>query len=250
MHSQLTFQDQFVAADKDDPAVTISIRESRRARNLILQAVPPRKVEVVVPRGTRAATVQAFVREHRDWIARASEEMLASYPDAELKPEFIDLKAIGEQLRLRFIETPSTRSSVYYRHGELQLHCNPSSGWQPLLRRWLLAQGRKVLVPWLQREAERTGLAPRKTQIRLQKTRWGSCSARGNISLNAALLLLPPELVRYLLVHELCHLTHLNHSRRYWQTVGQHEPDYRALDRRLAASWNELPAWVLATVRH
>jgi predicted metal-dependent hydrolase len=115
-----------------------------------------------------------------------------------------------------------------------------------LLRRWLLAQGGRVLKPWLRREAVRTGLTPARVQIRLQKTRWGSCSARGSVSLNAALLLVQPELVRYLMVHELCHLRHLNHSRRYWQAVARHEPEFRELDRRLAACWRELPAWIFA----
>jgi predicted metal-dependent hydrolase len=82
--------------------------------------------------------------------------------------------------------------------------------------------------------------------MRLQRTRWGSCSAQRTVSLNAALLLLEPELVRYLMVHELCHLRWLDHSRRYWRLVERFEPDFRALDRRLTEAWRELPAWLFA----
>jgi len=226
--------------------VELSIRHSRRARRLILQAVPPRTVELVVPRGVGAASVDRFVREHQAWITRAGAELVAAYPDAGLQPESIEMAATGEQFRLRY-ETVAEGSGRLRQHGkELHLCGSSLSDWHRLLRRWLLAHGKVILTPWLQREAERTQLLPRRVQIRLQKTRWGSCSARGGISLNAALLFVPPELVRYLCVHELCHLKHLNHSRQYWQRVARHEPDYRALDQRLAACWRELPPWLLA----
>jgi predicted metal-dependent hydrolase len=82
--------------------------------------------------------------------------------------------------------------------------------------------------------------------MRLQRTRWGSCSAQRTVSLNAALLLLEPELVRYLMVHELCHLRCLDHSRRYWRLVERFEPDFRTLDRRLTDAWPLLPPWLFA----
>jgi predicted metal-dependent hydrolase len=113
-----------------------------------------------------------------------------------------------------------------------------------LLRRWLLRTGRAELKPRLLELAKRVGLAPAKVQMRLQRTRWGSCSSRGVISLNAALLLVAPELMRYLFVHELCHLRHMSHSRRYWRLVAQYEPEFRQLDRRLGDCWKHMPAWL------
>ena len=96
------------------------------------------------------------------------------------------------------------------------------------------------------REAARTGRAPKKMQVRLQRTRWGSCSSQGNISLNASALFLERRVARYLLIHELCHLYSLNHSRRFWNCVERYEPDYRRLDRELANAWTEVPLWVVA----
>jgi predicted metal-dependent hydrolase len=80
-------------------------------------------------------------------------------------------------------------------------------------------------------------------QVRLQRSRWGSCSNSGTVSLNAALLFVAPEVVRYLFVHELCHLIALDHSRKFWRAVARFEPDYEALDRRLTEAWNEIPLW-------
>jgi predicted metal-dependent hydrolase len=226
--------------------VSIAVRESRRARQLRLQTRPPRTVEVVVPRGLRPQIVSAFIREHRDWISRAGLAMLRAYPEADLRPAIIDLKSIGERIVVRYLRAGGSRAGFDYDGVELRLYCRREDGSDhpALLRRWLLTEGSRVLKPWLAREAEHIGLHPKRVQVRLQKTRWGSCSARGNISVNAALLLVPPTLVRYLLVHELAHLSHLSHSERYWRTVAAYEPAYAALDRELALCWRSLPAWL------
>ena len=68
----------------------------------------------------------------------------------------------------------------------------------------------------------------------------GSCSRRRTISLNARLLLIPPDMVRYVFVHELAHTRHMNHSREFWQAVAIHVPDYRDRVRELKRLWSAL----------
>ena len=80
--------------------------------------------------------------------------------------------------------------------------------------------------------------------IRRQRTRWGSCSTRGTISLNCCLLFQRPAVVRYLMIHELAHTLHMNHSRRFWHCVARHCPEYRSLDRELLDGWRRVPDWV------
>jgi hypothetical protein len=113
------------------------------------------------------------------------------------------------------------------------------------LRRWLRERARREVLPHFEQLCRETGLRPKSVQFRLQRTRWGSCSSRRTISLNACMVFLPAELARYLMIHELCHLRHLDHSPRYWRLVARHEPECRELDRRLDGGWTDVPAWTL-----
>jgi predicted metal-dependent hydrolase len=246
MSAQLRLWSQDAISIPGDERIHFVIRQSSRARRLTLQALPPRTVEVVVPRGTRQHLVREFVRQHQRWIEQAGCELIDAYPDAELRPGSIDLRATGARVALRYSITSAGRTTYRYDESGLELRCRhyDCADFALPLRRWLLAEAVRVLRPWLRREADELGLAPRRIQVRLQKSRWGSCSTRGNISVNAALLLVRPALVRYLFVHELAHLSHMSHSRRYWQAVSRYEPDYQSLDRELAASWRQLPAWL------
>jgi len=112
------------------------------------------------------------------------------------------------------------------------------------LHHWLLDAGKRRLVPWLAEVAIHQGFAYSRAQVRRQRTRWGSCSRSGTISLNVCLLFQQPAVVRYLFIHELSHTRHMDHSDRFWATVGQHEPDWKVLDKELTRGWQGVPDWV------
>ncbi len=94
-----------------------------------------------------------------------------------------------------------------------------------LLQTWFRGQAARILPARLETLATRLGVRPKRVTIRGQRTRWGSCSSRGAISLNWRLVLLPSALADYVLVHELCHLRHLDHSPRFWGMVRGVVPD-------------------------
>ncbi|MGN0471888.1 MAG: M48 family metallopeptidase [Lachnospiraceae bacterium] len=85
-----------------------------------------------------------------------------------------------------------------------------------------------------------TGLPYRTISIRDQKTRWGSCSGRGTLSFNWRLMLVPPRVLDYVVVHELCHIKHMNHSPEFWKQVESVMPDYQERRRWLKEHGNEL----------
>jgi predicted metal-dependent hydrolase len=225
----------------------LAIRESARARRLTLRMLPPHTLELVVPRGTRPNKIQAFVTQHRAWIARARREIATRYrATVEPLPARLDLVAAGEIWHATYRLERGVRPAWRVIDDRLEIDApdGSHSTAQALLRAWLVDHAKTHLPPWLAREAAEVGRRPRSVQVRLQRTRWGSCSAAGRINLNAALLFLDRALVRYLLIHELCHLISLDHSRRFWTTVERFEPRYRGLDRALGRAWALVPLWV------
>jgi predicted metal-dependent hydrolase len=224
------------------------VRSSRRARRLTVRVYPGGRVEVTVPPGTRPDDVQGFVAKHRGWIeARVADFRLRMPPALQPLPEHVHLRALGEDWRLRY--DPGLRGGWRTDGAGLVRIAGDAS--RPTeararLRDWLLDQGYRGLAPWLGRVAAERGFAFARAQLRRQKTRWGSCSRRGTISLNVCLLFQSPAVVQYLFVHELAHTRHMNHSERFWRLVEQHEPEWRALDRELLKGWRHVPDWVYA----
>ncbi|MEM1310707.1 MAG: M48 family metallopeptidase, partial [Cyanobacteria bacterium P01_H01_bin.153] len=103
---------------------------------------------------------------------------------------------------------------------------------------------RLELAPWLQQLSQRCDLAYSRMTVRGQATRWGSCSSKQSISLNYKLLFLPPTLVNYVLIHELCHTVHMNHSKAFWQLVQRYYPNLNQAKVDLKKSWQYVPRWV------
>lgn len=226
------------------------VRVNRRHRRARISVNLSGEVLVQLPGPLPEPAIQQLLQAHRDWIgARLAEldRQRAELPaQLGLAPDRVRLGAIDRDWSVEYGAALGRR---LWREaaGRLQLRAD---GDEPAARRslqhWLQHQARTILPPWLARIGESLGLQHSGVTIRAQKTRWGSCSSRGNINLNRNLLFLPAELVEYLLIHELCHLRHANHSRDYWQLVAQCLPDYRARDRALRTAVNAIPLWARA----
>jgi len=163
-----------------------------------------------------------------------------------LLPEVIHLPALGQHWTVRY--HPTASRSVQARsnsRGVLVVSGRVDDDRKTLMgiRRWLVRQARDSLVPWLDELGEQAGLTYRSVSVRGQRTRWASCSSKGRINLNYRLLFLSPEIVRYILNHELCHIVHSDHSRRFWSRVAALEPDYKVLNALAKRGMEEVPQW-------
>lgn len=222
------------------------VRISRRARRLSMRVFPGGRVEVVVPPGVGIPAVERFVARHREWAERRSREfaLLASNVQ-ERRPERVTLPLTGQRWSVELL--PGRRSSVTDRgDGVLRVHTPAGTDRQvsQALLRWLARSAQAELEARLRRTSGEIGIGFARMILRRQRTRWGSCSAAGTISLNVCLMFQRPEVVRYLMVHELCHRRHMNHSDRFWQLVESFEPGWRALDAELLKGWRHVPGWV------
>jgi hypothetical protein len=226
-----------------------TVRVSRRARRLSVRVYPGGRVEVVAPPGASAATVQRFVGVHRQWIDRRVADLSSAQGVAEdLRPTCIELPAIGRNYEVKYRADAHRSLRIVATESELVVSgpVHDERAVASALREWLMRAATPALANALAHAAERGGFRYARLQVRRQRTRWGSCSASGTISLNVCIAFLPPAVLRYLLVHELAHTRHMNHSRRFWALVESHEPEYRRLDRELVNGWRRVPAWVFA----
>ncbi|HKU15338.1 MAG TPA: SprT family zinc-dependent metalloprotease [Steroidobacteraceae bacterium] len=226
-----------------------TVRISRRARRLSVRVYPGGRVEVVVPPGASAASVQKFVGMHRQWIHRRVEDLSTAAAVDDSLPATIKLPAIGRHFSVEYQRTAASDVRVRVVGENVlivsgRLHDERSV--VRALRDWLADVARNELGRELAKIAADGDFRYARAQIRRQRTRWGSCSASGTVSLNVCLLFLRPEVVRYLLVHELCHTRHMNHSARFWALVESLEPDYRDLDRELLRGWQSVPGWMFS----
>lgn len=237
-------------SDSDEPGDSpgFSVRESKRARRLSIKVFPRGRVEVVVPRRTRAKDVQAFVDANREWIDRSRAEFAAELPpEPFVLPNQVFLAALGRRFRVRYERRTGEKSVRYRSSGDVVTLSGRTADDKlcvAALKRWLASVAKKEFRPQLESLSELTDNPFSKMQVRGQRTCWGSHSSSGTISLNYCLLFVEPRLLRYLMIHELCHARHMNHSRRFWGRVRRFEPDYRQLDRALGASWKSVPAWL------
>ena len=224
-----------------------SIRESDRARRLSIKVYPRGKVEVVVPKRTRPRTVAAFVDENRTWIRNARDSFATEHqPEPFALPHCVELPALDRVFSVNYVSGPG--KTVRYRcNGDFLTLTGKVADEKACIgaiRRWLSVLARQEFEPRLKSLSALTGLTYSRMQVRAQRTCWGSRSSSGTLSLNLCLMFLRPELMRYLMIHELCHGRHMNHSKRFWNLVGRFEADYRALDRELTECWKSVPVWL------
>lgn len=230
----------------------VRVRRNSRARRLILRVHPRGTVEIVAPRRTPGHEIDSFVASHREWIERQRASFAAAYPPESFSlPDRIALPALGEDWRLDY-RVGRSRLRVTERPGRAAddrvlrvMRADDDDGAVvAALKRWLRERARAHfhrIVPPL---AGAMGASVARVQVRAQKTRWGSFSSSGTLSLNVCALFVRPALVRYLCVHELAHFHHMDHSPAFWATVARFEPDYRELDSELGAMRDAMPAWL------
>jgi predicted metal-dependent hydrolase len=239
MKPQGTQLSLFETRSVNDP---FAVRVSPRARRLTARVHVGGRVEIVVPVGVNAHAVRDFVQRFTPWIDRKVAAMRCFVAPMEPVPPTIEFAFTGEFMTVEWHRTPACK--LEHAGGRIEVYAPDDSAARVLLQGWLKAAAEQRLTPRLLQLAAELKYSVSRVSIRCQRTRWGSCSTRGTVSLNCSLVFLRPEVVRYLFVHELAHTKHMNHSAAFWRLVEKLEPDCRRLDRELLAGWRTVPAWV------
>jgi predicted metal-dependent hydrolase len=219
------------------------VRVSNRARYARLQIDARDGLVVVVPRRFDQARVPGLVAERAEWVARNLERFGLSEARPVELPDELALLAIGERWSVEYRTPRSERSTLTTRKEQLVVGAPTPEAAMDTLGRFVASRARTALGPELHRLAATRGRRVHSLSVRNQRTRWGSCSARGSISLNRNLVFLPEELAETVLLHELCHLDELNHSARFWRLLAEAVPDLAAKRTALRDGWSYVPTW-------
>ena len=210
----------------------ITVKRIAGARNLRVRVTDKGEVIVTAPKFLPQFQIDKFIAEHADWIADKYEQ--ARKKQSALTQERRTLLFRGKEYQFR-LEISSSKNGVRIVDNIIMVVAKNEDH----------TEVRKLLEKFYRKEAEKrftdrvillsdlVGKDVKTVTIRSQQTRWGSCSSRLTISLNWRLIMAPDFASDYVIYHELAHLTHMNHSNRFWQLVEQYIPEYKDAEKWL-----------------
>ena len=222
------------------------VRISTKAKHLQLRFKLVTTLEIVVPPRCSINTVLNFIIAQQRWILKHRVNLPVEPIEPNIVP-MLSLSSIDQTWHLVFNTQAScvkltadyTKSTCYI-YTKQQNH----KVIKALVYKWLKIYAKRILSQKLAVHAQIMGVIFNTVKIRGQTTIWGSCASNGNISLNYKLIFLPKAVCDYVLVHELCHLKHLNHSNRFWNMVKKYQPDYQEHKKELLLANKYIPEWL------
>jgi predicted metal-dependent hydrolase len=213
-----------------DKTITYKIERKNR-KTLGIKITNSREIIVSSPLHLSDEKVEEIIRGKANWIIEKLKTIKTLNPDKSSNLEI--LKFLGQEYKLNIYESAGSTIKVIFNKSEFQvfvprsLKDNRNEYTREALDKWYRIQAKGILEDRTIYYAEKLMVKPKRIVIKDQKTRWGSCSSKGNINYNYRIVMAPVNIIDYLVVHELCHLIELNHSQRFWNLVEGILPNYK-----------------------
>ncbi len=199
------------------------VRSKRKTLSLIVE--PDGTLTVRAPLRMKKADIQKFVEEKQDWIKRKQARALEDAPTPRRYVDGETFTYLGEEILLRIV--PDGKPALVM-DGVFKLTKSSQPLAKSYFEAWYKKQARVVLTERVVHFARSRKVKPGRIRISSAKTRWGSCSPKKTLSFTWRLVMAPLEIIDYVVVHELCHLEEMNHSKAFWARVEGILPDYKA----------------------
>ncbi|MCE5286799.1 MAG: M48 family metallopeptidase [Pelosinus sp.] len=190
----------------------------------------PTQIEITAPTGYPRKAIEEMLTHKSTWLIKQLDTLaiMAKNPVNKTLTEGAQLLFLGQPRKLTILNTAlETAVALSDETIEVRIAAN-APPLATVLFEWYVKNAGTTLAEKTKYWATQIGVQPQRLTIRDQKTRWGSCSTRGNINYNWRIIMAPEEIIDYLVVHELCHLEHPNHSLCFWQLVERFIPDCKA----------------------
>lgn len=216
--------------------ISYSVKRSFKAKYVNI-SVGVDGVQVVAPILMDDSEIIQLVEKKREWIFKK----YVSYRQRleQLRPEHEYVSGeqfmfMGKDYPLQVIECECRFTTIKLTGGLFLVHINKDipkekrrEAIRSKLEQWYIEKAKSIIHERLELFTDKIGVGVNTVRFKNQKTRWGSCSQQGNLNFNWKLVMAPMYIVDYIVVHELCHLLQMNHSKEFWQQVGRQIPDYQ-----------------------
>lgn len=221
----------------ENTIINYSINKKSNIKNITIKVKYPNTVTIVSPKSVNDEFIHDLVESKSRWILNKLNEF--KNKESENPPILLidgdKIPYLGNYYTLNVYKEKSIiKCSLIFKEDKFiaKVPYNISSNDQyiklrELLVNWYLTEGGKLIKERISIYSKKLNLYPESITLKEQKTSWGTCSSIGNIYINWKILLAPLDIIDYVLVHELCHLKHMNHSKEYWALVGTIFPDYK-----------------------
>jgi len=220
---------------------SVTIIKSARRKTMALK-VTRDGVSVHMPSNAAISLAKKFVQQKTSWIQYKLKQQDSRQPVIKHYVDGESLLFLGEQYNLRLNQSAVT--NIHKDNTDIVITSRSAPPSTASVKRnlvnWYKQQAELYIKERTQQLAEKTGLKPRSITVKTYKARWGSCRITGDIQFNWKLMLAPPAIIDYVIVHELCHLTHHNHSAAFWQLVNHHYSDFKQARQWLKENGHQL----------
>ena len=215
----------------DGQEVEYAFRRSRRARHVHFEINACTGLVVVVPQRCSASSVPALMEGKKHWILKNIDRYTGyehPFENGHLQ-QGDNIPYLGRDLEIVFSIDHADTDGVILDDDRLLLQSKQLDNGTAAqtIKQWLRDQAKMFIPGRVDELASRLGLTYNRVSIRGQKSRWGSCSSKKNINLNWKLIMTPPHIIDYTIVHELLHLRQMNHSKAFWNLVAEYYPQWR-----------------------
>lgn len=220
------------------------IKKHRLAKHVKLRAKDDHCLEITIPTRFSLKHIPSILEENKAWIIKHLAAIKIKNND--ILPHQIFLNALNETWNIYYDECQSSLEMIIRPTREIVFVGKKVDKqiYRKKLISWIKNQAKKRLSVELANLSQKMKLRYDTLTIRDQKTRWGSCTSDKSISLNYKLIFLPQRLMQHVIIHELCHTLHLNHSDEFWNKVAEFDADWRMHKRELRKADQYLPDWM------
>ena len=220
--------------------LTIEVIKTKRRKTISIK-IANGSARIIAPEKISNFRLEEIIKDRTVWIRKKLEKskLIISKPKKYINGEVFSY--LGHDYKLKIL--PGIKSHVKINDGFIEVSSSKrfqKDSVKNVLVEWYKDKAIEVLVEKTNKFAEIIGVQPNAITVRYYKSRWGQCSSIGKISYNWRIMIAPDHIVDYVVVHELCHLLELNHSKNYWNHVLSNYPDYKECHNWLKANGHTL----------